>query len=105
MPRQCGCRDLDGALHDLEEARGGFQKIADRDSDNLEARRDLGDIYKNRAKLLDESHRSTEAADAYRKALAIYQEFARTDPTNGENRQSLDDVSARIASLERARHR
>jgi tetratricopeptide (TPR) repeat protein len=93
------CRDLTGALHDLEEARSGFEKLMDRDSHNLEARRDVANVYKNLGIILEEVHRSTEALAANRKALALYEELGLADPTNGENRGNLAEVRARIAAL------
>jgi eukaryotic-like serine/threonine-protein kinase len=96
------CRDVTGALHDLEEARNGFQKVRDRDPQNLEARRDVANVYKILAIVLEETNRATEAMDANRKALEIYEELGRTDPTSAENAGYLAEVRARIAALERA---
>ncbi len=99
------CRDLAGALRDEREALDGFRRIADRDPQNLEARRDVAGVYNKLGAILGEAGRRSEAMEANHEALAIYQELGRADPTSGENAGYLDEVRARIAAVERERAR
>ena len=97
------CRDLAGALRDEEVARDGFQHIVDRDTQNLEARRDLAHAYNSLGIILGEADQRSAALDANRAALAIYDRIDRADPTDDENRRYLSEVRARIAAIERSR--
>jgi len=98
---QC-CRDLEGALRDVREAADIFQRIVDRDSQNVEARRDLANAYSMFGVLLQQADRSSEAEDMNRKALALYEQVARADPTSAEDAKYVDRMRTRIAALERA---
>jgi Ser/Thr protein kinase RdoA (MazF antagonist) len=91
---------LAGALRDQEAALAGFLRIADRDGQNLEARRDIANVYNNIGSVLGQAHQRSRALEANHKALAIYEDLSRTDPTSAENRRYMSDVRARIASLE-----
>jgi len=94
------CQDLAGALRDEEAALNGFQRILARDGQNLEARRDIANAYNNLGSVLGQAHQRSRALDANHKALAIYEDLSRTDPTSAENRRYMSDVRARIALLE-----
>jgi len=96
------CHDLAGALRDEEDARAGFQRIVDRDAQNLEAKRDLANVYNNIGRILGVADQQAEALKADRKAMAIYEQLDRADPTSVENRRYLSEVRARVAALERA---
>ena len=96
---QC-CRDLDGSLRDLQDALGSFQKIADRDAHNLEARRDVAGVHNARSLVLSEAHERSGALAAAHTALSIYEELALADPTSAENARCVADVRARIAAIE-----
>jgi non-specific serine/threonine protein kinase/serine/threonine-protein kinase len=95
------CRQLTGALRDLEEARKNFEGIAAGDAQNLEARRDVADVNQKIGLVLAESGRREGALATNRKALALYQELGRADPTSGENAGYIKAILARIAALER----
>ena len=94
------CQDLAGALRDEEAALNGFQRILARDGQNLEARRDIANAYNNLGSVLGQAHQRSRALDANHRALAIYEELSRTDPTSEENRRNAAEVRARIATLE-----
>lgn len=94
------CRDLAGALRDEYEALAGFQKNSDRDPRNLEARRDVANAFRDLGLVLGEAGRRPEALGADRKALAIYQELDRSDPSSQENNRYIVDVQVRIAELQ-----
>jgi tetratricopeptide (TPR) repeat protein len=94
------CKDLAGALRDQEAALAGFQRILERDAENLEARRDVANAYNNLGSVLGQAHQRSRALEANHKALAIYEDLSRTDPTSAENQQYMTDVRARITSLE-----
>jgi non-specific serine/threonine protein kinase/serine/threonine-protein kinase len=95
------CQDLAGALRDEEAALNGFQRILARDGQNLEARRDVANVYNNLGSILGQAHQRSRALDANHRALAIYEDLSRTDPTSEENRRYAAEVRARIATLER----
>lgn len=95
------CRDLVGAMRDVREALKEFRKIADAEPHNLEAQRDVANAYQDIGMILGEAGRRREALEADRKALAIYEELGRADPTSGENAGNIATVRGRIAALER----
>ncbi len=95
------CRDQAGALRDLEEARNSFERIAAVDSQNLEAQRDVADVNQKIGVVLAESGRREAALATDRKALALYEELGRADPSSGENAGYIKAVRSRIAALER----
>ena len=96
------CRDLAGALRDEHEALAGFRRNADREPQNLEARRDVADANRNIGLILGEANRRREALEADAQALAIYEELGRADPTSQENKAYITAVQARIAALQRS---
>jgi tetratricopeptide (TPR) repeat protein len=93
------CRDLTGSLRDLRESRERFEKLAAADPQNLEARRDVADVHRTVGQVLTEAGRTAEALDASTKALTIYEELARADPSSMENAAYIATVRARIAGL------
>ena len=95
------CRDLAGALRDPHQALEGFQVIAGRDPQNMEARRDVARAYQGTGIVLGEASRRQEALETDRKALAIYEELNRADPTSGENASYITSLRTRIGALER----
>lgn len=97
------CRDLAGALRDVHGALESFERLADEDPHNLEARRDVANSYKTAGEFLGEAGRRLEALEMSRKALAVYEELGRADPTSAENATFLAQVRAQIAALERGR--
>jgi tetratricopeptide (TPR) repeat protein len=97
------CSDLDGALRDIHDAVAAFRAIAGQDQENMEARRDLANAYKNLGVILGEAGRRAEALDANRKALAIYQLVSRADPNSQEDAAYIAEVQSRIGALARAR--
>lgn len=97
------CSDLDGALRDIHDAVAAFRAIAGQDQENMEARRDLANAYKNLGVILGEAGRRAEALDANRKALAIYQLVSRADPNSQEDAAYIAEVQSRIGGLARAR--
>jgi serine/threonine protein kinase/tetratricopeptide (TPR) repeat protein len=96
------CRDLAGALRDEQAARAGFERILDRDAQNREARRDVANAYQNLGLILGEAAQHAAALNANHKALVIYEDLDRADPTNDESHRQVSVVRARIAALERA---
>lgn len=95
---QC-CRDLAGAMRDLDQAVNRFQGISNADAHNLEARRDVADACQKIGVVMAEAGRRSEALAADRKALSIYEELGRADPTSRENADYIADVRARLAAL------
>jgi eukaryotic-like serine/threonine-protein kinase len=95
------CRDLAASLRDEHEALAAFQRIAARDPQNLEARRDVANVYQDIGTVLGDAGRRREALEADRKALAIYEALGQTDPASAENAGYIADERARIAELER----
>ena len=95
------CRDLAGALRDVGEALSGFERLAGREPQNLEARRDVADVNEKLGVILGEAGRRVEALEADRKALAIYEELGRADPSSGENVGHLAAIRAQIAAVAR----
>src|SRR5207249_10231758 len=93
------CRDLTGALRDLQESLQGFQQIAAADRENLEAQRDVADGYAHIGLVLGEAGRRNEALQNNRRALAIYEELARRDPNSEQNAGNAASVRARITAL------
>jgi len=94
------CRDLDGALRDLQAALAGFQTIVERDTHNLEARRDLANVHNARSLVLSEANQNAAALAAAHTALGMYEQLALADPASAENVRVLAEVRARIAALE-----
>ena len=94
------CRDLTGALRDFRESRESFEKLAAADPQNLEARRDLADAHSGIGEVLAEAGRRREALGASLKALVIYEELARADPSSMENAGYVAKVRARMAGLQ-----
>jgi hypothetical protein len=88
-------------LRDLREAVDRFQGIASSEPHNLEARRDVADACQKIGVVLGETGRRREALETDHKALAVYEELGRADPTSGENTGHIAAVRAHIASLER----
>ena len=97
------CGDLAGALRDEREASAAFQQILERDPQNVEARRDVANAYNNLGRILGEAHRPSEGLEALRKALALYEQVSRADPTSAEDASYVAEMRARIAAIERAR--
>ncbi len=93
------CRDLSGSLRDLHESLDRFEILAAADPDNLEARRDVADLNRQIGAVLAEAGRTHEALEPSRKALAIYEQLQRADPTSLENVGYLTEVRARLAAL------
>ena len=102
-----GLRDFQGAIRDAREALSTFESIAAADPQNLEARRDVASAYENVGLILGDAGgelgRVREAISADRKALNLYEQLGRADPTSGENAASIRDVAGRIAALENSR--
>ena len=95
------CGDLNGALRDLGESRESCEKLAAADPQNLEARRDLADVHSVVGEVLAEAGRKREAFGASLKALVIYEELARADPSSMENAGYVAKVRARMAGLQK----
>src|SRR6202011_348545 len=76
------CRDLEGAMRDFREARQRFQTIADADPSDMEAQRDIANLYDAMGRALGEAGHKQEALVADRKALAIYEQLGRSDPAS-----------------------
>jgi tetratricopeptide (TPR) repeat protein len=100
MSRWKCCRDLSGAIQDARKSLESFQRLAEENPHNAEARRDVGNAYMTVGGFLGEAGRRLEARTMNRKALAVYEELERTDPASAENATYLAEVRARIASLE-----
>lgn len=99
------CRDLAASLRDEHQALDAFQRIAERDVQNLEARRDVANVYWNLGMVLGEAGRRREALEADRQALAIYEVLAQADPSSAENAGYIANERERIAALELGRTR
>jgi len=69
----------------------------------MEARRDFADTSGKTGVVLAAVNRRPQALAADRKALAIYEELARVDPTSRENADYAAATRARIATIERGR--
>ena len=69
----------------------------------MEARRDVAGTYNTLGRILGEAHRPSEGLEALRKALALYEQVSRADPTSAEDASYVAEMRARIAALERAR--
>jgi eukaryotic-like serine/threonine-protein kinase len=103
MSRWRCCRDLAGAMRDVQEAVESFERLGAQDPHNMEARRDVANSYKTAGEVLGESGRRIEALEMTRKAVAVYEELGRADPASAENATFLAQVRAQIALLERGR--
>ena len=97
------CRDLAGAMRDQHEALGRFERLANEDPHNLEARRDVANAYQTGGQVLGEAGRRVEGLEMSRKAMAIFEELGRADPASAENATYLAQVRAQIAAIERGR--
>jgi non-specific serine/threonine protein kinase/serine/threonine-protein kinase len=93
------CRDLTSALRDEQEALSSFEKIAQRDPQNLEAQSDVAGAYRNIGIVLGQAGKRIEALAADRKALTMYEQLSRADPANVENAQYAAAARERIAQL------
>jgi tetratricopeptide (TPR) repeat protein len=91
------CRDLAGALRDEEAARDGFQRLLARDAEDVEARRDVANAYSTLGLILGEAGQRSAALEADHKALAVYEQIDRADPTDEENRRYLAELRARMS--------
>ena len=95
------CRDGAGALHDLEDALSRFQRIADAEPQNLEARRDLSNVYQAMATILAGTGQRRRALETGGKALRILEEVDHADPGIEENTAILERARAQMLALER----
>jgi eukaryotic-like serine/threonine-protein kinase len=95
---QC-CHDLDGAMRNFSEAAHTFEALAAAETADMEARRDIADVCGKMGAVLGEAGRRTRALQADHKALNIYQELARLDPSSGENAGYISAVTSHIEML------
>jgi tetratricopeptide (TPR) repeat protein len=96
------CRgDLKSALHDTQLALDRFERLAQSDPENLEARRDFANATYGAGQILFEAGRRSEAMQRYRKAVQIYEELGRIDPNSAETQASLARTRARLSALGR----
>jgi hypothetical protein len=93
------CRDLERALAEMHEALDTFEHLAAAEPQNIEAKRDLGTAVSAIGLLLGEVGRKKDAAAADRRAVAIFEQLDRADPTSYENRKLLETVRSRVAAL------
>jgi eukaryotic-like serine/threonine-protein kinase len=95
------CRhDFDGTMTDLRQATDVFERLVSADPQNIEARRDLANVYWELGIVLTEAGRKTRALAANRKALAILQGLEQADPASVENARLLTAVRGRLHKLE-----
>ena len=95
-------RDLAGAMRDFSEALEHFQKLAAADPRNLEARRDVANVFHAMGTPLAEAGHRSEALSAFQRALVLYEDVARGDPTSREDAGYITETRSRIAALERS---
>jgi len=91
--------DLSGAMQDMRAALAGFEENAARDPLNLEAKRDIAGAHLNIGLILGEAGHNREALNENRIALAMYERFARGDPSSREDKGYIATLRARIAVL------
>jgi hypothetical protein len=77
-----------------------FLALTTGEPQNLELKRDLGNAWWALGFVLGEAKQKNRAIEAERKALAIYEELGRADPTSAENALSIALARSRMQELE-----